>query len=167
MQSGQVGLGSRMRPCGTEGFNQSSSSVASLGPKENRWIETWRPSVEAGLVAEKEPSDHLAEAQRCGPSHAGSPLSDMSLVWVKDGMRWLGEAELPPLERSKTDLALVEEASRYVMVQSECLTPVFPSSSLSFFGRTPVGEYCDLSGHERSVTRMRIRFKCSWAWSHL
>ncbi|RVX09332.1 hypothetical protein CK203_015350 [Vitis vinifera] len=73
-----------------------------------------------GLVAEKEPSDHLAEAQSCGPSHAGSPLSDMSLVWEKDGMRWLGEAELPPLERSKTDLALVKEASS--------------------------GEYCDLSG---------------------
>ncbi|RVX17800.1 hypothetical protein CK203_004078 [Vitis vinifera] len=27
------------------------------------------------------------------------------------------------------------------------LDPWFPSSSLSFFGRTPVGEYCDLSGH--------------------
>ena len=147
VQSGQVGLGSLMRPCGTEGFNQSSSSVASLGPKENRRIEAWRPTVEAGLVAEKESSDHLAEAQRCGPSHAGSPLSDMSLVWEKDGMRWLGEAELPPLERSKTDLALVEEASRYVMVQSDCLIPVLPSSPLSFFGRTPVGEYCDLSGH--------------------
>ena len=146
VQSGQVGLGSLMRPCGTEGFNQSSSSVASLGPKENRRIEAWRPTVEAGLVAEKEPSDHLAVAQRCGPNHTGSPLSDMSLVWEKDGMRWLGEAELPPLERSKTDLALVEEASRYVMVQSDCLIPVLPSSPLSFFDRTPVGEYCDLSG---------------------
>ncbi|RVW96968.1 hypothetical protein CK203_032366 [Vitis vinifera] len=73
VQSGQVGLGSLMRPCGTEGFNQSSSSVASLGPKENRRIEAWRPTVEAGLVAEKEPSDHLAEAQRCGPSHGGKP----------------------------------------------------------------------------------------------
>ncbi|RVW96387.1 hypothetical protein CK203_020873 [Vitis vinifera] len=53
VQSGQVGLGSLMRPCGTEGLIKSSSSVASLGPKENRRIKAWRPTVEAGLVAEK------------------------------------------------------------------------------------------------------------------
>ncbi|RVW38214.1 hypothetical protein CK203_090921 [Vitis vinifera] len=75
----------------TEGFNQSSSSVASLGPKENRRIEAWRPTVEAGLVAEKEPSDHLAEAQRCGPSHAGSPLSYMSLFGRRMGCDAGGE----------------------------------------------------------------------------
>ncbi|RVW53118.1 LINE-1 retrotransposable element ORF2 protein [Vitis vinifera] len=117
-----------------------------------RRIEAWKPTVEVGRVADgqKVPSDQLAEAQRCGPSHAGSPLSDMSLFWEKDGMRWLGEAELLHIERSKTDLALAEEASRYVMVpfQSDCLVPVPPSSPLSFFGRTPVGEYCDLSGLE-------------------
>ncbi|RVX05150.1 hypothetical protein CK203_020060 [Vitis vinifera] len=40
--------------CNRGGFNQSSSSVASLGPKENRRIELGGPTVEAGLVAEKE-----------------------------------------------------------------------------------------------------------------
>ncbi|RVW79942.1 hypothetical protein CK203_047496 [Vitis vinifera] len=104
VQSGQVGLGSLMRPCGSEGFIQSSSSVASLGPKENRWIEAWRPS-------------------------------------------WSGTGRAPPLERSKTDLALVEEASRYVMVQSECLTPCVSLFLSFFFGSDSSGEYCDLSGH--------------------
>ena len=155
MQSGQDELGFLMKPRGYEGFNKSSSSVASFGPKEKedlRRIEAWKPTVEVRRVADgqKVPSDQLAEAKRCGPSHAGSPLSDMSLFREKDGMSWLGEAELLHIERSKIDLALAEEASRYVMVpfQSDCLVPVPPSSPLSFFGRTPVGEYCDLSGLE-------------------
>ncbi|KAL6350788.1 hypothetical protein AAG906_031374 [Vitis piasezkii] len=142
--SEQLG-GLSMRPLGPRALINPPPG-ASLGPKENKRIVAWRPTVEAGLAAEKEPSDHLAEAQRCSPSHAGSPPSDMSLVWEKNGMRWLGEAELLPLERSMTDLALVEEASRYVLAQSDCLIPVLPSSPLSFFGRTPLGEYCDPSG---------------------
>ncbi|RVX05174.1 hypothetical protein CK203_020059 [Vitis vinifera] len=76
-------------------------------------------------------------------------------------MRWLGEAELPPLERSKTDLALVEEASRYVMVQSDCLIPVLPSSLFLFSIGLQWGSIATFLDSERSVTRMRIRFKCS------
>ena len=47
----------------------------------------------------------------------------MSLFWEKDGMRRLSEAELLHIERTKTDLALVEEVTRYDMVpfQSDCL----------------------------------------------
>ena len=158
VQSGPVELGFLVKPRGSKGSNPSSSSMGSFGPKEKedlRRIKAWKPTVEAGLIADgqnpmKVPSDQLAEAQSCGPSHAGSPLSDMSLFWEKDGMRWLSEAELLHIERSKTDLALVEEVTRYDMVpfQSDCLIPVPPSSPLSFFGRTPVGEYCDLSGLE-------------------
>ena len=75
MQSGQDELGFLMKPRGSEGFNKSSSSVASFGPKEKedlRRIEAWKPTVEVRRVADgqKVPSDQLAEAKRCGPSHA-------------------------------------------------------------------------------------------------
>ena len=61
----------------------------------------------------REPSDQFVEAQSCGPSHSGSPLSNISLFWEKDGLRRLNEAEFLHIERTKTDLALVEEATRY------------------------------------------------------
>ena len=158
MQSGPEELGFLVKSRGSEGFNPSSSSVVSFGPKEKvdlRRSKAGKPTVEVGLVADgqspvKVPSDQLVEAQSCGPSLARSPLSDMSLFWEKDGMRRLSEAELLHIERTKTNLALVEEATRYDIVpfQSDCLIPVPPSSPLSFFGRTPVEEYCDLSGLE-------------------
>ena len=155
MQSGPLEMGFLVKPRGSEGFNPSSSSGDSSGPKEKvdlKRTKAWKPTADAGLVADGQspvrvPSDLLVEAQRCGPCHLGSPLSEISLFWEKDG---LSEAELLHIERTKTDLALVEEATRYdiVPLQFECLIPE-PLSSLSpFFGWTPVGEYCDLSGLE-------------------
>ena len=66
-------------------------------------------------------------------------------------MRKLCEAEILHKERSKTDLALVEEALRYesVSFQSRCLVSGPLSFPSSFYGRTPLGEYCDLSGDEK------------------
>ena len=158
MQSGPLEMGFLVKPRGSEGFNPSSSSGDSSGPKEKvdlKRTKAWKPTADAGLVADGQspvrvPSDLLVEAQRCGPCHLGSPLSEISLFWEKDGLRRLSEAELLHRERTKTDLALVEEATRYDIVpfQSDCLIPE-PLSSLSpFFGWTPVGEYCDLSGLE-------------------
>ena len=92
----------------------------------------------------RESSDHLVEAQSSGPS-AGSPLYECSLFWEKDGLWRLKEAESFHTEQTKTDLALVEEAKRYV--QPDCLIPEPPLSPSFLFGRTPVGEFCDLSGH--------------------
>ena len=85
------------------------------------------------------------------PSHSGSPLSEISLFWERDGLRRLSEAEFLHIKRTKTDLALVEEASRYdnVPFQSGCLISEPLSFPSPFFGRTPVGEYCDLSGLEK------------------
>ena len=60
-----------------------------------------------------EPNDQMGEAQSCGPSHSGSPFSEIPLFWEKNGLRRLSEAEFLHKERSKTDLALVEEALRY------------------------------------------------------
>ena len=108
-----------------------------------------------GLVAEESPSVETSSqssvAQNCGPSRSRKPFSEDPLFWEKDGMRRLSEAEFIQKERSMTDLALAEEAMRYdkVFFQSDCLvfgTPSFPSP---FFGRTPVGEYCDHSRDEK------------------
>ena len=93
----------------------------------------------------------MGEAQSCGPSHSGSPFSEIPLFWEKNGLRRLSEAEFLHKERSKTDLALVEEALRYdsVSFQSGCLVSGPLSLPSPFFGRTPLGEYCDLSGDEK------------------
>ena len=98
-----------------------------------------------------EPKDQISVARSCGPSHLGSPFSEIPLFWEKDGLHRLSEAELLHKERSKTDLALVEEALRYdnVFFQSGCLVSGTLSFPSPFFGRTPVGEYCDLSGDEK------------------
>ncbi|RVW17080.1 hypothetical protein CK203_076003 [Vitis vinifera] len=74
-----------------------------------------------------------------------------------DGLRRLREAESFHTEQTKTDLALIEEAKRYV--QPDCLISEPPLSPSFLFGRTPVGEFCDLSGPRRSVMRMKIRSK--------
>ena len=60
----------------------------------------------------------------------------------------LCEAELHSEERSKTDLALFKEALRYESASFHfgCLVSGPYSSPSSFSGRTPLGEYCDLSG---------------------
>ena len=151
MQSGPSEMGFVVKPRGFEGLSPSSSSVVSFGQKEkvdSRRIKAWKPTVDIGLVADgqrpmREPSDHLVEAQSCGPS-VGSPLYECSLFWEKDGLRRLREAESFHTEQTKTDLALVEEAKRYV--QPDCLIPEPPLSPSFLFGRTPVGEFCDLSG---------------------
>ena len=59
----------------------------------------------------------------------------------------LCEAELHSEKRSKTDLALFEEALRYKSdsFQFRCLVSGPYSSPSSFSDRTPLGEYCDLS----------------------
>ncbi|RVW85670.1 Phosphoinositide phosphatase SAC6 [Vitis vinifera] len=88
-------------------------------------------------------SGHLVEAQSRGPS-SGSPIHECSLFWEKDELRRLREAEAFHKEQTKTDLALVEEAKRYV--QPDCLSHEPPLSPSFLFGRIPVREFCDLSG---------------------
>ncbi|RVW66283.1 hypothetical protein CK203_066250 [Vitis vinifera] len=68
----------------------------------------------------------------------------MLSVLEKDELRRLREAEAFHKEQTKTDLALVEEAKRYV--QPDCLSHEPPLSPSFLFGRIPVGEFCDLSG---------------------
>ena len=97
MQGGPEELGFLVKSRGSEGFNPSSSSVVSFGPKEKvdlRRSKTGKPTVEVGLVADgqspvKVPSDQFVEAQSCGPSLAGSPLSDVPVL----GEGWDAQAE--------------------------------------------------------------------------
>ncbi|RVW77204.1 hypothetical protein CK203_043344 [Vitis vinifera] len=72
----------------------------------------------------------------------------MSSLWVFDGL-WRPLAEKQRLEEnSKTDYALMEEASRYRNAPNffRPLVCVSPSPPSSFSGRTPSGEYYDRSG---------------------
>ena len=72
----------------------------------------------------------------------------MSSLWVFDGL-WRPSAEKQSLEEnSKTDYALMEEASRYRNAPNffRPLVCVSPSPPSSFSGRTPSGEYYDRSG---------------------
>ncbi|RVW27912.1 hypothetical protein CK203_084953 [Vitis vinifera] len=75
--------------------------------------------------------------------------------WVKDGLRRLSEEETQSEGISKTDCALLEEVARYEnasfsfgMVVS---TPPFSPSSI--YGRTPLGEYYDLSRATLDITQ--------------
>ena len=60
------------------------------------------------------------------------------------------------MERSRTYNTLIEEASRYgcAPIPSGLLTSGSSPSPSFFFGQTPLGEYCDLSGDDR-VTHLR------------
>ncbi|RVX21566.1 hypothetical protein CK203_002084 [Vitis vinifera] len=80
-----------------------------------------------------------------------APRALGSFALEKNDMRRLSEAELIQNERSLTDLALAKEAMRYdkVFSHSDCLVSGTPSFPSPFFGWTPVGEYCDLSGDDK------------------
>ena len=83
-----------------------------------------------------------------GPSNLGGPDQSMSSFWVFDGL-WRPSTEEQSLKKnSKTDCALMEEASRYGNATNFFGTLVCVSLSppSSFFGRTPSGEYYDRSG---------------------
>ncbi|RVX17540.1 hypothetical protein CK203_003884 [Vitis vinifera] len=178
VQGRPLEMGLLEKPCGPVGLDPSSSSVDSFGPKEMvdlRRTKAWRTSEGVGLVADGqspssvEPNDHFGEAQSYGPSHSGSPFSEIPLFWEKDGLRRLSEAEILHKERSKTDLALVEEALRYdsVSFQSGCLVSGPLSIPSSFTVRLHWGSIATFLGMKRSVMREKIRFKYSLARSPL
>ena len=90
-----------------------------------------------------------------GQSPMKGPDAGISLFWVKDGLRRLSEEETQSEGISKTDCALLEEVARYEnasfsfgMVVS---TPPFSPSSI--YGRTPLGEYYDLSRATLDITQ--------------
>ena len=71
--------------------------------------------------------------------------------WDYDGRRRQAEMEPYLAEKSRTDCALIEEASRYECAPIPCglMAPELSSSPLFFFGRTPLGDFGDIFGEDR------------------
>ena len=78
----------------------------------------------------------------------GGPDHSISSFWVYESLRRPSAEEQLLEESSKTDCALMEEASRYGNASNPCGTLVgdFSSPPSSFSGRTPSGEYYDRFG---------------------
>ena len=103
------------------------------------------PSVVFGLgTKDLGPSSEACPLGWTGPRLLKGLDAGISPFWLKSKQ----EMEEPCLgEIPKTDGALLEEAQRYGNTSSPCglLVPVAFSSSPSFSGWTPLGEYYDFS----------------------
>ena len=90
-----------------------------------------------------------------GQSPMGGPDAGISPFWVKDGLRRLSEEETQSEGKSKTDCALLEEDARYenVPLSFGLVVSDSPSSPSPIYGRTPLGEYYDLSGAGLDLTQ--------------
>ncbi|RVW17938.1 hypothetical protein CK203_108012 [Vitis vinifera] len=141
--SGPVGID----PILSSSFEVGSTSFGPTsleGPKRVKALEAFVAFRPARLDVCRGPS-HSLEGNR---AHIGVALPE-----VKDGMRKQIEEELQSKERSKTDLALIEEASRYGSDPNPCglLASEFSSSPSFFSNWTPLGEYYDYYGDGRET----------------
>ena len=91
-----------------------------------------------------------------GPSQLREPDAKGFPFWDYDGRRRQAEMQLFLAEKSRIDCALIEEALTYGCAPIPCglMASGSSPSSLFFFGRTSLGEFCDLSGDDR-VTHLR------------
>ena len=160
--SGPVGID----PILSSSFEVGSTSFGPTsleGPKRVKALEAFVAFRPARLDVCRGPS-HSLEGNRAhigvalpevwsGPSLLRGPNAKISHFWVKDGMRKQIEEELQSKERSKTDLALIEEASRYGSDPNPCglLASEFSSSPSFFSNWTPLGEYYDYYGDGRET----------------
>ena len=89
-----------------------------------------------------------SSSKRLDPNFLGWPVSESSTFWEKDGLRKQFEREIQAVEKSKTDLALIEEASRYgnALNLKGALVSGYSPPLYFFHGRTPEREYYDYSG---------------------
>ncbi|RVW70583.1 putative ribonuclease H protein [Vitis vinifera] len=113
-------------------------------------------NVDLGLVRGQYHSGPGGKAQvgetsslvRVDPNVVGRPVSESSIFWEKDDLRKQFEKESQAMEKSKTDLALIEEASRYgnaLNFKGTLVSGLSPPFCF-FHGRTPEREYYDYSG---------------------
>ena len=140
-----------------------SSSVGPSSLEGSRSVESIRASGLVGREDCRGPSHSLVGCSGvalplvwAGPSHLREPDAQGFPFWEYDGRRRQVEVELFFAEKLRTDCALIEEASRYgcAPIPSGLLASGSSPSSFFFFGRTPLGEFCDLSGDDR-VTHLR------------
>ena len=91
-----------------------------------------------------------------GPNQLSETDAEGVPFWEYDGRRRQAEMEPCLAEKSRTDCALIEEASRYECAPIPCglMASRLSPSPLFFFGRTPLGDFCDISGDDR-VTHLR------------
>ena len=159
--SGPVGLDPVLSPAPKAG--SSSTGPSSLeGSRRVKALEAFGAPGPARMDNCRGPSQSLVGSFGvalplvwAGPSPLRGPDAKSFPLWVKDGRRKQIEEELYSVERSRTDIALIEEASRYGCAPNPCglLASGFSSSPSFFFGRTPLGEYCDLSGDDRETSQ--------------
>ena len=127
-------------------FFTRSPASGPLSRKDSGWAKAKMPSVVSGLgTKDLGPSSEACPLGWTGPRLLKGPDAGISSFWLKSKQ----EMEEPCLvEIPKTNGALLEEAQRYGNTSSPCglLVPVAFSSSPSFSGRTPLGEYYDFSG---------------------
>ena len=131
-------------------FGLSHFGLPSL--KGSGWAKAKEPIVPGlgcrGLTLPlAEERAQLGASYISGPRLMGGPNHSISSFWVYESLRRpLAEEQLLE-ENSKTDCALMEEASRHGNASNPCGTLVCDfSSPPSFSGRTPLGEYYDHSG---------------------
>ena len=136
-----------------------SGSSSSEGPSS---LEGLRPmeSIKLGRLSGKEdchdPSGVALPLVWAGPSQLKESDAEGFPSWVYDGRRRQAEMEPCLVEKSRTNCALIEEATRYGCVPIPCglMASGLSPSPLFFFGRTPLGDFCDISRDDR-VTCLR------------
>ncbi|RVW80244.1 hypothetical protein CK203_044823 [Vitis vinifera] len=136
-------FGSSELGVGPGGLDPVSSSKARLYPLEASSLEGSRRLKAVETIGAPGPA---------GRDDCRGPSQSLE----KDGRQKQVEEELYSMERSRTYNTLIEEASRYgcAPIPSGLLTSGSSPSPSFFFGQTPLGEYCDLSGDDR-VTHLR------------
>ena len=139
-----------------------SSSVGPSSLEGLRPVESTRTCGLTGRKDYRDPAQSLVGYSGvalplvwAGPSHLREPYAEGFPFWDYDGRQRQAEVELFLAEKSRTDCALIEEASRYGCAPIPCgLMATGSSPSLFIFGWTHLGEFCDLSGNDR-VTHLR------------
>ena len=152
-----VGLEAGSSSAGSAGLLFTGSSF--FGPlpmKDLGWAKAKEPLVVFGLDCRGPllpgakglaPSNEARSLVWTGPCLLKGPDAGISSFWLKDVLSKQEEEEPCPMEISKIDGTLLEEALRYGTASSPfgLLVPVIFSSPSSISGRTPLGEYYDFS----------------------
>ena len=152
-----VGLEAGSSSAGSAGLLFTGSSF--FGPlpmKDLGWAKAKEPLVVFGLDCRGPllpgakglaPSNEARSLVWTGPCLLKGPDAGISSFWLKDVLSKQEEEEPCPMEISKIDGTLLEEALRYGTASNlfGLLVPVAFSSPSSISGRTPLGEYYDFS----------------------
>ena len=165
----QEGLLRRLSPtgphCGFElgvrpdGLDSPKAGLNSSGPSSLKGFRTKESIKSGGLYGREDCHDPTRVALPlvwAGPSQLKESDAEGFPFWDYDGRRRQAEMEPCLVEKSRTDCALIEEASRYECALIPCglMASRLSPSPLFFFGRTPLGDFCDISGDDR-VTHLR------------